>query len=122
MSARAFPNTLDPSPVRLSVRLSVSICLLDYFLKPISSYSLNQIFYTDIKYDITNLACAFFLTIGSFLNFRRIFEIMVWYIVNVKCKCKMQQLSLDCFEIIQGSSIEYNHNGICFLAHCHLGL
>ena len=76
MSARAFPITLCPSSVRLSVRL------LDFFSKPISSYSFDRIafkFYTGIKYDITHLACAFFVdrTIFEFLaNFWN-FEIMV---------------------------------------------
>ena len=74
MSARAFPITLCPSSVRLSgcpsVRLSVR--LLDFFSKPIFSYSFGRIafkFYTGIKYDITNLACAFFddRTIFEFL-------------------------------------------------------
>ena len=75
MSARAFPITLGPS-VYLAVRL------LDYFSKPISSYSFNRIdlkFYSDDDHKIGYLACAF-LTIGSFLNFWRmskISEIMV---------------------------------------------
>ena len=73
MSARAFPITMCPSSVRLSgcpsVRLSVcpsvrpSVRPLDYFSKPISSYSFSRIaskFNTGIKYDVTNLACAFF--------------------------------------------------------------
>ena len=40
--------------------------------------------HTGIKYDITRLGCAF-LTIELFLNFWRIFEIMVYDMVNVKC-------------------------------------
>ena len=33
-------------------------------------------FHTSIMYDISSLACAFFLTIGLFFNFWRIFEIL----------------------------------------------
>ena len=61
MSARAFPITMCPSSVRLSGCPSVRP--LDYFSKPISSYSFSRIaskFNTGIKYDVTNLACAFF--------------------------------------------------------------
>ena len=72
MSARAFPITLCPSSVRL----------LDFFSKPISSYSFDRIvfkFYTGINYDVTNLACAFFddQTIFEFLAIFLNFEIMV---------------------------------------------
>ena len=71
MSARAFPITLCPS-VCPSVCLRLSVCLLDYFSKPISSFSFGRIafkFHTGIKYDISNLACAF-------LDDRTIFEFM----------------------------------------------
>ena len=69
MSARAFPITLCSSSVRL----------LDYSLKPISSYSFGRIaskFNTGIKHDITHLACAFFdhRTIFEFLVFFEIFK------------------------------------------------
>ena len=51
MSARAFLITQRPSSVRLSV------CLLDYLSKPISSYSFNRIAFKldkDITYEVTN--------------------------------------------------------------------
>ena len=83
MSARAFPITLCPPSVRL----------LDFFSKPISSYSFSQIafkIYTGIKYDITHLGCAFFddQTIFEFLaNFSKFWNNGIVYI-----NCKMPLL------------------------------
>ena len=91
MSTRAFPITMCPSSVRLSGCPSVRP--LDYFSKPVSSYSFSRItfkFITGIKYDVTNLACAFFddRTIFVFLaNF--------WYFWNngiIYSNCKMHLL------------------------------
>ena len=62
MSARAFPITLCLSSVRL----------LDYFSKPISSYSFNWIafkFYTDADHKIGYQACAFFFDDRIILKF-----------------------------------------------------
>ena len=124
MSARAFPITLCPSSVRLSVRLSVclsvrlSVCLLDYFSKPISSHSFRQIafkFLTGIKYDVAHPACAFLddRTISGFLaNFWNF-----WNNGMIYSNCKMHlllQLSFDRFEIMQVSSLGYKHYGLCF--------
>ena len=61
MSAKAFPITLSPSSVCLSSCLAVR--LLDYFSKPIFSYSFGRRAFkvdTGIKYDITVLDCGFF--------------------------------------------------------------
>ena len=84
MSARAFPITLCPSSVRLSVRLFVCpfVRLLDFFSKPISSYSFNQIalkFYTGINHKVAYPACAFVddRIMFEFLAIFFIFEIMV---------------------------------------------
>ena len=67
MSDRAFPITLCPSSVCLSVCPAVG--LLDFFSKTISSYifsGMASIFNTDIKYDVTKMACAYFLLLDYF--------------------------------------------------------
>ena len=103
-----------------SVRPSVcpSVRLLNYFSKPISSYSFGmdcfQILHRCYPQGWLPGLCFFwrsdyFWNFGEFLKF--------WNIGITYSNCKMYlllQFSFNRFEIIQGSSIGYRHYGLCF--------
>ena len=81
-------------------------------------YRFNRIafnFYTGIKYDITNLACAFFddrtifWFLANFLNF----EIMLWYIVTVKCLFSYS-FNRIVFKLHTGIKYDITHLGCAF--------
>ena len=117
MSARAFPITMCPSSVRLSVCPSVCPSVKLFF----KTYLLLQ-FWMDCFQILHRCypqgwlpGLCFFWRSDHFWNFGEFLKF--WNIGITYSNCKVYlllQFSFNRFEIMQGSSIGYRHYGLCF--------